>query len=552
LGRLGVFCEVGVLRSEAYLQDRLYGCDGAVQRLRRFAEGSFQNASRIRLHLAPARPYTSKMRLDLAQLSGRDLALALPPASAGSAERRATLVSATDLSGLFETSEAGWKLTRLACGEALLRALAWTFGKVSLASEGQARLGGLRGELEQEAGRFHLELTLEALDAVRLVLAVGALRISARVEAQGLTLRQGGGNGVLRAQRAVFREFEASSGQLRASAPELRVSDLTVDWGGDEFRFEVGAADALALEVESGGNRLHASDVELLALRSLGSRVRLGDLRLSRAELAASLGQSAAARDETEPHSAPPLDLRLLDTLAGRLDVDVEVDISVPILGRRRATHELRLGIEGGAIDYLELERGLSTLEDALLDFSVREGMLVLERALPLLSTRGRGKPLLLWDLDAVDHARAEQEGRVRISLLPEYRPAKSEGEEQDKGGGSAFKLRALSLGNLAANLSLAQNRTEIGGVLLELTFETLTLRGDVHHRPDEAPPGALRAEGAQLRAQLRDLPLAGRTGAGRLEIAVLRGVEITFEGTRATRLKGALEGFTLANLQLG
>jgi hypothetical protein len=493
------------------------------------------------------------MRIDLGEISARGLALALPPASSGSPDRRATLVSATDLGGLFESSEAGWKLTRLACSEALLRALAWTFGKVSLVSDEQARLGGVRGELEQEGGRLQLELTFEALGAARLVLVVGALRVAARVEAEGLTLQQGAGNGILQAKRAVFREFEATSGALRASAPELRVSDLTVDWGGEEFRFEIGAADAAALEVVSGSNRLQASGVELLALRSLGARVRLGDLRAARVELEAGLGQSpaSAAREESEMDRAPLLDLGLLDTLEGRLDVDVEVDLSVPILGHRRATHELRLGIDGGAIDYLELEHGLSRLEDALLDFSVREGKLVLERGLPLLSTRGRGKPLLLWDLDEVDHARAVRERRVRLSLLPQYRPAKSDDDEQEKGGGSAFKLRALSLSNLAATLSLTQSRAGIGGVLPELTFAALTVQGDLHHRPDQSPPGVLQAYGSQLRALLRDLPLAGRIGAGGLEIAVLHSVQITFDGMRAKHLKGTLEGVTLASFEL-
>lgn len=499
------------------------------------------------------RSYTAGMRLDLAQLSARELALDLPAVAAGGAERRVTLTSTADLSGLLETSQAGWKLTKLACAEALLRALSWTFGKVGLTHEEQARLGGLRGELRQESGRLNLELALDALGAARLVLAVGEWRISAQVEAEELTLRQGGGNGVLRAKRAVFRDFEAASGALRASAPELRVSDLTVDWGGEEFRFEVGVADAAGLEVVRGCDRLNASEVELVALRTLGSRVRLGDLRLSRAELEAGLGQggSSAPRAESDPRRPQLLDLQLLDTLAGRLDVDVDVDISVPILGHRRATHELRLGIEGGAIDYLEVEQGLSTLEDALLDFSVREGKLVLERGLPLLSTRGRGKPLLLWDLDEVDHARAAQERRVRLSLLPQYRPAKSEDDEQEKGSGSAFKLRALSLRALAANLSIAESRAGIAGVLPELTFQALELRGDVHHRPDEALAGRLRAQGSQLRAVFRDLPLAGRSGAGRLGIVALRGVEIAFEGTRATRVTGALEGVTLASAEL-
>jgi hypothetical protein len=494
------------------------------------------------------------MRLDLGELAARGLALVLPPAVRDLRERRAELDSVTELRGVFESREAGWTLDQLACGEALLRGLLWTFGKVSLCSDEGARLAGLRGAVHQETGQLRLELELDQLVAARLVLAVGALALSARVEAEALTLSQGSGNGMLVAKRAVFRDFEVSSGDLHVHAPELQVTDLTVDWGGEEFRLEVGTAEAAALDVVSRGDRLRAQGVELLALRSRGPRVQLGRLRLSRGELEAGLGASAASarRDERDAPTDPPLDASLLDTLAGHLNVDVDVDLSVPVLGRRRATHGLRLGIEGGAIDYLELEHGLSALEDAFLDFSVREGKLVLERALPIISTRGRGKPLLLWDLDEAEHARAAREHRVRLSVLPHVRVARGDDEEHaQRTAGGAFKLRALSVRNLDASLSLLQNGAGIRGVLPELTFAALSLRGQLHHRVNEAPPGALRAEGSQLRAVLRDLPLAGRTGAGQLEIAVLGDAEVGFEGLRATHLRAALEGVTLSNLQL-
>lgn len=499
--------------------------------------------------------HTEEMRLDLGELTALGLALVLPPAATDRPQRRVTLVSATELRGLLETRDTGWTLGELACCEGLLRGLTWTFGKVLLACDEGARLAGLRGAVEDEAGQLRIELALSGLEAVRLELAVGELRLSARVEAEALTLLQGGGNGVLRAKRAVFRDFEASSGHFRARAPELHVDALTVDWGGDAFRLELDAARASALEVASAGARVHAEGVALSALRSLGARVQLGQLQLARGELEADLSARGAneASEERAANTAPALNLELLDGLAGRLDVDVDVDLSVPILGRRRATHALRLGIEGGAIDYLELEHGLSTLEDALLDFSVRDGKLVLERALPLLSTRGRGKPLLLWDLDEADHARAAREQRVRLSVLPRFRPAKIDDDEADKGASeSAFKLRALALRDLDASLSLAVNPGGIGGALRELTFAALSLRGDVRHRPDAAPPGALQAEGSQLRAVLRDLPLAGQTAAGALEIAALRSAELSFEGLRPARARATVEGVTLARFALG
>src|SRR5690606_11056084 len=97
------------------------------------------------------------------------------------------------------------------------------------------------------------------------------------------------------------------------------------------------------------------------------------------------------------PQRRPWLDWNLLDSLTGHAHVDVGIDITLPLIGRRRAVHQLRVGVQQGRIDYRALESDLSALEDALLDFSVRDDALVLELGIPLLPTRGMGKPLIRW-----------------------------------------------------------------------------------------------------------------------------------------------------------
>ena len=195
----------------------------------------------------------------------------------------------------------------------------------------------------------------------------------------------------------------------------------------------------------------------------------------------------------------------------GHLDVDLDLDLAVPILGRRRATHEFRIPIDGGTIDYRKLEDNLSTLEDSLLDFSVRDEGLVLEVGIPLLPTRGRGKPIVTWPLDAADRELAEHQ-RVRLSVLS--RPdvnhrGDDNGDGDDKP--SKFGLRKAKLDKLDIALALAP--AEASPIR---SLGSLALTGElelVSDADDDANATALRGHLDALAVD--DLHIAaGRTGA--------------------------------------
>lgn len=480
----------------------------------------------------------------------QDLVLGLPPAREGMPDRTATVVSAAELNGTFESRPNAFKLHELRCRESILSAVVWSFGKLRLDGEETSLLVNLRGEIAQEAGRLSLSLSLDRLSVARLTLSIGELHLSGAVEAESLTLRHGDEEGVLQARLATFRGFEARWGNIRASLPELSVSDLVFDWGGDAFRMEVGTADMPSLRVVSGGNELRAKGASILSLRSLGPQLWVGQTRFARGEVELALG----ARESTSPpaegtRTKNQLDASLLDAVMGRVSVDVDVDVTVPILGHRRATHALRLGIDGGTLDYLQLEHGLSTLEDSLLDFSVRDEGLVLERGLPLISTRGRGKPLLIWDLDGADHRLAKEQHRIRLAVLPRYRSAKL--DDNGRESGSSFKLRKLSLLNIDIFLSMVQTLLASTGPLAELTFSGLSLRGDLRQREEEVRKGTLQLGVSELRAQLRELALGTRKMHGRLEFTALSDGELSFEGLRPKHARATLEGVALANFKL-
>ncbi len=140
----------------------------------------------------------------------------------------------------------------------------------------------------------------------------------------------------------------------------------------------------------------------------------------------AEIGGSAPLTTTTSPtRSASPPEwtevMTLLDGLAGVINVELSLDLTVPVIGRRRATHRFRIPIADGAVDYMGLEKDLSTLESALLDFAIRDGALVLEMGIPFLPTRGLGKPILQWDLAPADLDLARRD-RIRLAVLPRFR----------------------------------------------------------------------------------------------------------------------------------
>ena len=162
-----------------------------------------------------------------------------------------------------------------------------------------------------------------------------------------------------------------------------------------------------------------------------------------------------------------------------------------PILGSRKATHRFRIPVEQGTIDYMALESNLSTLENALLDFAVRDGELVLERVNPLFPARGRGKPIVAWSLTAMDLELAKRD-LVRLAILPDARlVGESSGEESAASSSSSpsVALRRLSLRGITVKLALAPNDPTRGRIRLR-SIGALTLRGAIHHTADRAAHG--------------------------------------------------------------
>ena len=234
------------------------------------------------------------------------------------------------------------------------------------------------------------------------------------------------GNLTYRAERLTFRDLRSAAD---ASAPEgtaagwASADDVELDFGTFQLRadrlefpsgirFE-GKREVIAPEAKLENLTLHIDD-----FAAFGSS---GD-----SEVEDDAEKDASAEDARPGGLAGIEDWSFLDAIDGHINVDLFVDTTVPLLGRRRATHHFRIPIERGTVDYRGIEDNLHWLEDAFLDIEVIDGKLVLEQDLPLVPFRG--KALVWWNLSAKELELARQRRvKLRTLLSPEMpsQPAK-------------------------------------------------------------------------------------------------------------------------------
>lgn len=446
------------------------------------------------------------MRITLEQLDTRGLALDLSP------EEHVHIRAIAGLRGTVDQGET-LRISGLAASRVELDALRLRFGTVALSAGRDVGLADVTLAYDRTAGRTTLDLRAAAVSASGLSVVAGDVTVEGDVTMAGVHVWQHGDDGGLAVDRAVFEQMRLDLGGTKVVARDVVLLDAALTWGTAGVSLVAGAIDVASAEVA-------------LAFGGGGS---------------------------TTKERTTPLDLRTLDGLSGQLDADVTIDLTVPVLGRRVATHRFRVPIAEGAVDYLALENDLATLENQLLDFAVRDGALVLERGIPLLPTRGRGKPIVVWDLEAEDLALAEQR-RVRLAVLPSARLA-SELEAEPSAEPSrspSVALRRLDV-VIEARFALAAGDAPLSGPVRLRSASSLTIAGEVHH--DAAGPareGGLRVEITELEGALDALSVGTqRLDASRVHVAQVREADIGFSDVRPSFARIVLEGLSLAGFAL-
>jgi len=300
---------------------------------------------------------------------------------------------------------------------------------------------------------------------------------------------------------------------------------------------------------------LVARNVRLVVPDILGL-LGLGALR--EREVARGAGDESSA-SSPKPRASVIRDFEFLDSLNGHVNVDVDVDADVPVIGTRKATHPYRTPITDGTVSIEKLEDDLSGLEDAVIDFELEDGKLILEKDLPLIPWDNT--TLISWDLDPEELALAERD-RVRLRTLLNYDLHFGDGDGGGGGGGTAgVVLRRIAARNLDVVLSMTRPAAIALGDAGTIRVGTedrpglveLSASGEAHFEPGkELAPTTLNASIDEVLLGLAGLKIAiAAIDADAIRLQKIRDVEITLEGYLPRRLEAKVDLFSANNLAL-
>jgi len=250
--------------------------------------------------------------------------------------------------------------------------------------------------------------------------------------------------------------------------------------------------------------------------------------------------------------------LELLDQLRGKVDVDLTADATLPLIGQRRATHHFRIPISNGTLNFRRLEKSLSALEDAVLDFAVREGKLVLEKDIPLVPFDR--KTLVAWTLDAAERKLADKQ-MVRLRRLLRFElPRRNEPVEAEP---SSVELRELLFDNIEMLLDLggpARLELPSGGSLRagshkEAAIESLRVRGAVRYQTKvgAAEHTTLQLESKRLNFGLDEINIGAHAlSSSEVQVAAIAPSKLSFSGARPGSLSTVLRDTLVRGFRFG
>lgn len=503
------------------------------------------------------------MRIETADVGGARLELEL-----GSAEAPRTIVMAdiAELAGALAISAGDIALAGASLARVTVASATWTTGRATIEVDHAATATGVTADLHiaravaRESGTPALRGTITAatVHAPHMVVDAGG-RSAFGLELHDVRFAADDeGDQHLTIARAIVRELQGSRAGaiVRAPAIELRAIDLSA--AGGHLRLAIGGARAASASVSRAELELTLEGLELPGGITVdGPRLEIPALQVAALQAAVESLPGPRAAGDDEPARAPlPIDLEILDQLSGRFEVDLDVDITVPVIGRRKATHRLRVPIESGAIDYKELEADLSSLEDAFIDFELDDDRLILERRIPLIP--GTGKPILIWDLPDAAEMELARRDRVRLRRLPSFRVAAD--KKTRRQGPPSVELRHLAANDIDLLLSLSASRAaialdggghELEGWLRRASLGELRAHGALFHDPGEAPaPSTISVTGRELELGLAGVPLGSATlDAVAVAIATIESVVVGFVGVRPRSIGARLVGVSLEDL---
>ncbi|ACY18932.1 hypothetical protein [Haliangium ochraceum] len=547
------------------------------------------------------------MRFSLKQTSARAFDLSLPDEQGHT--RKLGFENIADLGGAVEINESAVLVEQASARQAQLASALWELTQGSISAESAVTVSELfvDGQIPKasaEALPLLGRVALKRLSTDALILDGFMPRLAVGLAVEGLDLEQRAEGGQVVANALEVRTLETILGDFLLRAETVRAESAAARWGDAASAAQVAEteADTKAVDIDAGLLKANGLSARSRSIELDGDELRIHDIsvrgsmytvsKLEADKLSCTIDLTAAPVDGDEvsaekPAAPPPpkakpsgkpnpfvIDWRLLDRVDGELDVDATVDVHLPVIRRRKATHCFRVPIERGILNYRQLESGLSMLENAVIDFELRKNKLVIERDLPIIRMR---KNLVEWDLDAEGVALAKQR-RVRLRTLPHYRIVSS--GDNKGGGGGDVKLQGLDLDNLriefsatkptapakaqvvsleggaapaaapaapAAPAAVNGPQPQFEGVLSDFLLTRLSIGGELHY-PDGQ--GILNIKIKQLLTGLRGLRVGDlRIDVGAVRLEALEDGKVHFDGMKPTKITLTLRGLALENV---
>jgi hypothetical protein len=509
------------------------------------------------------------VRLSIADLTTRSIELELPTKDGDLRSLR--LADLAGLTGELHRGTAGTALRRLAADQLTIAQVDWPLSSGRVVVDSPATLADLAfdAELATDGERplpFFGRAAARSLTGRGVKLQLGSRKLTANLRADELELDQSDAAGFIACSSVELGDVQSALGSVLLRLSRASLGRLRFDWGEGGL-VSASSLSAEQLEVVGGGVELQVPHIELPeGLRTSGPRwaapvVLVPELRLSIADLARLLtgrdrdrddptseaaGETSASASPAAAAARPPRDLRYLDRVGGRLDVDLTLEVVVPVLGRRRATHHFRIPIGDGTFNFKELERDLADLENAFIDVEHRGDKLVIQRDIPLIP--GMKRPLLLFDLDP-DEQELARRRLVRLRTIATMRRPPGKRDE----GKSSVTVKEVDIANIDAALALAPPADGTTDALLAASAASVSARGRLRFAPGkvlEPTHGSLVGTG--LAAGPGTLTIAGidyeldRISAASVEL------EVDFAGFRPGAATAVIRDLRIDNLRFG
>lgn len=513
------------------------------------------------------------MIIDLSRLDSGPLSVELnSPDAAPEKHQYIKLQSADRLQGRLISQNGDLQLDAVSAHQAVMESLRLIFGTVVVGFPDNTRWTAIEANYTSTPSTT-LNLHAAALQATMLKVEVGQTIVSGTSTLEKVHLRVVGGCGSIDAAGIEISAFDLQLEETQAKADTLSAGTTQIGWGDLGLSLRGQNLKLINLRVQLKQATLTIDEVQIQEFDFKEGNLHVQGVHIAGLRASADLGSSAkedspksststrkAAADSPQETNAPSLRWihpELLDALDGDIHVDVGVDLAVPVIKRRRAVHPLRVALKKGYLDYRDLESDLSVLEDALLDFSLRDGALVLELGLPLLPTRGLGKALLRWPLDQSELERAHQNQEVRLAKLIQPEPrARSAADSPEPSSSSepSVALRALTFRDVNANLSLSRRDLPFPAIIRHLSFGALHITGEAIHNPGQVDglDGTTQVQTAfsDLAATLEPIRLGERILSVRgLNLPSSNRADLSFSELRPARVELVLANLSLNDL---